>query len=285
MSTITGLPIKEIKRILKIPSSLNSDTVMISPEVARIILLGTNKQNRKLRESHISSLTRLIKSGDWHLTQDAISFNSSGVLTNGQHRLSAIVKGGKAVPVLVAFNIDMSTAIDTGAKRSFSDNVSIGSICDESIRDITVIHRVFKTAYEYRLGYFKQVTLTPDALVELMNKYADDLKICYEKGLFGTIGTKGCNATVIKSAIFIAYLNKVDIETLQHLVMILKTGVVESVYDSPIISLRDKLIPKTGGGREVNQERFAYTQSCIYKLSKKHKSKSLDTEIKYTYTF
>lgn len=278
--------VKQIKTMLGIAENVDYARVTIKPEVAKYILDECNTSNRSVRRGNLALLERCLKEGQWKFISDTISFASDGTLTNGQHRLTACANVGKPIDVIVAFGVEKSSAIDTGAKRSFSDNLNICDNCDERIKYDNELHRIFLTAYQYRNGYWKNVVITPDDLTELLNKYADELIACKESGIFASIKTKGCNATIIKSVLFLAYLNGVSLDILLRIVSVLRTGISESEKDKPIIGLRDKLFSLIGGGRETNQLRFGYTQHCVKKCVKGNISKSLSADmISYTWNF
>lgn len=90
--------------------------------------------------------------------------------------------------------------------------------------------------------------------------------------------TNGVKNNAISAAIFTAYVNNVDLDYLRRTRTILNTGMVESVYDSPIIALRDKLIVTKGGGAAVEKERYRRTMYCICALERKLKTKKTKSE-------
>lgn len=285
IKTVTKLA--KVKKLLGVKLNEETKWVVITPDMAKWILDNCNVKNRPIRKNHLSDLVRVIKAGEWKRVGTGISFDSEGNLTDGQHRLTACVIAKKPIEVLLVFSIEHSTAIDTGAKRSFSDNIAIGDDCDNRLKEDKMLHKVFLTAYNCRLGYQSQCTLTPDEQVRKMNCYVDELIACKNAGLFNNTNTKGCDATIIKSALFLAYLNGVSIDILLNIVSVLRSGITTNAKeDAPIIGLRDKLLPLIGGGRETNQLRLAYTQHCIYKCTKGSSSKALKADkIYYTYDF
>lgn len=101
----------------------NDVAVNVTPELAQLWLAKTAK-NRSLSDTHVERLSRSLVQGDWVPTNDAITFNDAGELTNGQHRLTAISVTGKAAPCLVVRGIGME-ALDTGRKRSVADGLGI----------------------------------------------------------------------------------------------------------------------------------------------------------------
>lgn len=98
---------------------------LISPEQAKKYLEKT-KLNRKLSLNNVDYLCMQMKSGSWMQTGDSIKFGSDGSLLDGQHRLSAIVKYGEPVKVMVVegLNPEVFQVLDTGKSRSAADVLS-----------------------------------------------------------------------------------------------------------------------------------------------------------------
>lgn len=95
----------------------------ITPAQAKKWLASKNKDNRGLRMGMVNAYARDIESGNWKFTGDAIRFNGDGTLIDGQHRLAAVVKSGKAIQSVVMRGLESESkfVFDTGAKRSLSD--------------------------------------------------------------------------------------------------------------------------------------------------------------------
>lgn len=73
---------------------------LITPKKAEAYLKSNDIANKPLNMEIVNSIANKIKNGEWDPDGDAIYFTRNGrVLSNGQHRMSAIVKAG--VPVLV----------------------------------------------------------------------------------------------------------------------------------------------------------------------------------------
>ena len=68
-----------------------------------------------------------MKCGRWTLNNDAITFDKSGVLTNGQHRLTAIIKSETSQEMAVMYGVEHNINMDRPAMRSVGDNLSIFS--------------------------------------------------------------------------------------------------------------------------------------------------------------
>jgi hypothetical protein len=96
----------------------------ISPEYAERLLATNHINQRKLKSHVVDSYVRAMKSGLWTSGNgESIKFSDSGELLDGQHRLSAIIKSGKTVNMLVMTGIKEKNinCIDNGATRNLGD--------------------------------------------------------------------------------------------------------------------------------------------------------------------
>lgn len=86
-------------------------------------LLAANTGNRKLREKRASFYGRVMQSGDWKLTHQGIAFSSEGLGVDLQHRLTAVVKTGVEIEIMVTEGLHPSAfdAIDQHERRAMHD--------------------------------------------------------------------------------------------------------------------------------------------------------------------
>ena len=105
----------------------NVYVVNVTPELAKI-WLAIGRFNRRVNYSAVAKYVRQIDAGLWCRTHQGIAFTNEGVLIDGQHRLLAIVKTGKTVPMLVFTNEPQENFafIDCGRNRSNLDTVRLG---------------------------------------------------------------------------------------------------------------------------------------------------------------
>jgi hypothetical protein len=78
---------------------------VVTPEYAEW-LLSRNEHNRRVRPTHVDFLARVMTDGQYEPTTDGVGVRKDGQLTNGQHRLAAIVKCG--IPQRLLIVPDMS---------------------------------------------------------------------------------------------------------------------------------------------------------------------------------
>jgi len=112
--------------VTKKKSDISVSLVYITPEIAEHYL-SYNTQNRKESGSSINFLTQQMNKGLFIENGESIVFDKNMKLTDGQHRLMAIIKSGKSyhIPVVKGVNIKSMATYDTGKNRSAADVLSI----------------------------------------------------------------------------------------------------------------------------------------------------------------
>jgi len=131
--------------VTKKKSDISVSLVYITPEIAQHYL-GFNTQNRKESESSISFLTQQMNKGLFVENGESIVFDENMKLTDGQHRLMAIIKSGKSyhIPVVKGVNITSMATYDTGKNRKASDVLSINGF-----KNVNLLATVIKLIYKY----------------------------------------------------------------------------------------------------------------------------------------
>jgi len=107
----------------------------ITPQMAAAFL-SNNGGNRKIRKGAVAKYAAIIGDGNWRRTPEAVIFDKDGVLMNGQHRMSAIVKSGVSVDMLVITNVerDAFPALDRGVSRTTADATGLPKKLVETAR-------------------------------------------------------------------------------------------------------------------------------------------------------
>ena len=118
----------ELKHSVALPSDqdLLVDTCTVTPAMATQ-WLKANTNNRPLSHQHVDFLTKEILEGNWQLNGQAIIVADDESVLDGQHRLHAVIKSGKAIRTLVIYGIkpEAFKTIDTGKKRTAADALSL----------------------------------------------------------------------------------------------------------------------------------------------------------------
>lgn len=97
--------------------------INVGPERAAEWLAENNTHNRAIREAQVSRYARDMADGQWQFNGDPIRFATDGTLLDGQHRLSAILRSGVTVPMVVIWGLPSiaQETMDIGSVRSMAD--------------------------------------------------------------------------------------------------------------------------------------------------------------------
>jgi len=132
--------------VTKKKSDISVSLIYITPEIAKHYL-SYNTQNRKESGSSINFLTQQMNKGLFIENGESIVFDKNMKLTDGQHRLMAIIKSGKSyhIPVVKGVNIKSMATYDTGKNRSASDVLSINGF-----KNASLLSSFIKLIYKYK---------------------------------------------------------------------------------------------------------------------------------------
>lgn len=139
--------------VVENPGTPTIDFEVVTPEAAKTYMSKMTK-NRRLDGNRVSKYVRDIESSCWHVTHQGIAFNLSGELIDGQHRLAAILKTGKAQTMAVARNIanEAMPAIDRGKPRTLANIIEVARNIDKGGPTESIL-RVLAFAYDQTNGY------------------------------------------------------------------------------------------------------------------------------------
>lgn len=103
---------------------------IITPEFARFALDCLNSGNRKIKPVKLAQAQADMISGSFKFNGESIVFGKSGVLLDGQHRLTACVNTGISFLSTVSFGVpdEARDTIDIGAARTLGDTLTIGGM-------------------------------------------------------------------------------------------------------------------------------------------------------------
>ncbi len=79
----------------------------ITPQIAQYILIHHNKDNRKITNSQVNKIAKSIRTDGWLRDGQPLTFNKEGNITEGQHRLHAIISEDVTVPIIVVLGVDL----------------------------------------------------------------------------------------------------------------------------------------------------------------------------------
>jgi hypothetical protein len=111
----------------------------ITPELAGL-WLTCNENNRPIRDARVATMARDMSADNWAYTGEAIKFSAKRRLIDGQHRLSAVVRSGATVKMLVVLDLpDESQAyMDAGARRTAGDALTFRGETNSTLLAATI---------------------------------------------------------------------------------------------------------------------------------------------------
>lgn len=239
---------------------MKTELMLVTPAQAQEWLTWKNPNNRPLNERIAKTYARDMLAGKWTKSSQGIAFNTRGELTNGQHRLRAIVISNVSVMLNVTTDepLDAVTNHDQNKSRSISDNLKIHGFGDWATASFV---SVFRNCYHnISGGKFTQaeteVLIAP--LAESIRFAADNLRP--KDGL--------SVPAALKATVALAFYYGADKERLLDFCQMYRSGEINGSADNAVIKLRDKLASykrMTGGS----------AQSAIFDLSQSALSKFL----------
>lgn len=259
--------------------------VVITKEIATE-MLKYNKHNRKIIKNAVDRYSKSIVDGSFSLSNDMITFNKDGELTNGQHRLMAIQKADTPLEAYVAIDIEQTSEMDRGQKRNIIDNIIITGNIDEKLRNANVI-KSCKCLLDHKHSFH---VFTSKYLEDFINNNAVAIEIAYNNDLLVLQGSTKYVFNANIAAAFLAatiyyydkyYKNSCDtfenlLNDLVHIRKVLTSGVTITESDALIIKLRDKIKDGSSGSSQLKREAiFRGTQSCIDSICSKNNRKTI----------
>ncbi len=93
---------------------------------ARWLADAAGRQQRPISRQRVAEYAEALEDGDFVFVGDPIRLDSNGQLMDGQHRLSAVVKSGIAIDMVVVRGVpaDRYDVIDSGKSRRMADVLS-----------------------------------------------------------------------------------------------------------------------------------------------------------------
>ena len=108
--------------MIEVETQIKGKVMTITPELAEK-WLEKNTSNRPLNQNSVLFLMNQMKTGTWLTNNDAITFDSNGMLSNGQNRLTACVNSGIPFECMVMRGLEPKSfnTMDIGGIRTPSD--------------------------------------------------------------------------------------------------------------------------------------------------------------------
>lgn len=217
---------------------MEAKTEIITPELAEVYL-GKNSNNyRKISKQIVSAYATDMKTGNWKLNGEAIKFNKSGILVDGQHRLNAVVMSGVPVQMLVIRGVeDGVQTYDIGKGRSVAEIASAQSLSCSVSNSSTI------GAASLLFRCSASGAVAKQQILQLLKSEEDLWSTAYYLTTVGNSRTRIAKKAAIILAVYVLLLQRQNVQELSLFFQIVNTGFPMQDRDcSPAIVLRNYLL-------------------------------------------
>lgn len=125
---------------------LDFEVVLVTPEIATRMLMRNNR-NRPFRPARALEFVQLLLTpGAFHHTNEGFAFYTNGTLSDGQHRLAAIIRSEKTVKMDIRYGVPLEAgpSINIGIRRRPGDVLSL-----LGYNDTNVLAAALKIVWQY----------------------------------------------------------------------------------------------------------------------------------------
>ncbi len=237
---------------------MNTRQMTITPELAKQFLTR-NTNNRSVRKTVVKRYARDMLEGNFILMPHGIVFLKDGSLADGQHRLLAIINSNTTQEMMVTFDADPSIHLyqDRGDSRTEYDNLRINGNEWSSKNIVAMLKLCLVPEIGEKTISISTLSNVDERTVEIVS---------FVENLFSGNRKYLTNAAVKSALVLALHSDKsVNRKDLAHFSEVLISGHGNGDCDSPIITLRNRLLNSEFGSRgsEGREEVLRLTQACL----------------------
>lgn len=203
--------------------------------------LELNKVNRPVSRGTVEAYANDMKNGRWDVdTDSAISFNKSGLLVNGQHRLNAIILADVPVTMWIRRGVGDHVVFDSGRNRQMTDYMKIEHPDLPSYYHNNKVLSMIKFLVISTRGETR-ARMSQHECEDFIAQHRDDLDTFFSVINPHTVAPK-ITITLNFLSLFMAYKAGVDLSELSRFWTVLTSGMSEGPKDFPVIAYRNYLL-------------------------------------------
>jgi hypothetical protein len=178
-------------------SSEGTEIIDLSPGLAALIFIESNKRNRDWKPAKTESYKRQIEGGQWKLNQQGLAFYKDGKLADGQHRSSACALSGKTIRTTVFYGLDKEAVatIDCGSKRNASDTLSL-----DGIENSKLIEAIVRTANQYEIKAKVDGVKKLESNLEVLSVCQSDMDLIQKSIAIGNGSIRGVSQPTLSTS-------------------------------------------------------------------------------------
>ncbi|MCA1685803.1 MAG: hypothetical protein LC745_07405 [Planctomycetia bacterium] len=225
----------------------------VGPSAASEWLKRNSERNRRVVRSRVRQYAADMRSGNWKLSDQPVSFDREGRLVNGQHRLEACILAGCEFPTLVLHGLpdESMITLDGGKKRTTDDNLAMAGQewprgCGGTVRRIFMGMKTFAgRAY------------TDQEVSEFMGAHGPAVAFAHRVLPKGKIACAPVRAAVCR-----AKIGGADARRLEDFGRVLSTGLMIP-GDEAAVLLRNNILEGDRGSGSARSALYALAESAL----------------------
>lgn len=158
------------KNVLRKDQTQEVQNILLTPQLAHQYL-SRSAPNRPISARHVSKLASAMLRGEWKPNGSTLTFDTNGLLLDGQHRCSAVVESGVSIPTLIVEGVEPETmmTIDTGKFRTAGDVLGIHGHSDGT-QLAAAVRRIFAWKRQVNTEGMSHRELSNTAIAEFVRK-------------------------------------------------------------------------------------------------------------------
>ena len=237
----------------------------ITPQKAEEYL-KRNMVNRNITTKRVEQYARDMKNGEWQLNGEGIVFDEDGVLKNGQHRLSAIIKAGIPIDMLIIRGIPRDANLqDRGKIRRAYDAMIIDGVDSDLANNRSV------AIARLHMRMINKNTTLSDA--EIKNFILENQEYLIKiKNLANNTGSRKSKGINVRSALIclpcIYALNAGEKEEdIAKFLKVLRSGIPDSLNQNAALVCRNDILSNvitTGGSWAAREKSILKIEKAIF---------------------
>lgn len=209
---------------------LSFSVAEITPELASKLLL-TQDGNRKVSPVRVLEYARRQEQGEWALS-DALKFDESGRLIDGQHRLMAVCRSGVALPfpIVAGYPKHSQDVLDIGMNRTVAQIAQIQGLTVTN-HHVSIVRGFFLPMTNNRS--YTTMLSSPQKVIGLINQHQE--AIDFSLKLHGSTSLKHSAVRAVVARAWY-YENR---KRLEEFLTVFDTGFSNGPEDNAAIAVRN----------------------------------------------
>jgi hypothetical protein len=216
----------------------------VTPEIADK-LIKTQRLNRRVAPSRVLEYARRMEQNEWALS-DALKFDDSGALIDGQHRLLAVCRSGLSYwfPLIAGYPRHSQDVLDLGLNRTVAQIGQLQGL-GTTTHHVSIVRALFLPLPNYT-GNTSMLS-SPQKVLGLLVQHQE--AVCFAAKTFGSRPLK---YAPIRAIVARAWYHE-NHKRLEEFLNVFDTGYSQGKEDSAAIALRNTLLKMREKGDEGGQ--------------------------------